>query len=131
MSSLETQPSPAGLRRRICATYLALTGAASERGALAWFADRLGVSPKTVGRYVRGRRDPPPELVRRLELLEIEAEESDGPTDDPRPAGSPAKVDRNRRILEMAETASLREVADLFGISAERARQIIRKGDSP
>lgn len=49
--------------------------------------------------------------------------------------GTPSKINRNKKIVELKEKLSFRELAKIFGISATRAKQIydrevakIRKG---
>lgn len=62
------------MRVRIEDTFKELTGAETERGALAWFARRAHVVPYTVSRWVGGQVSPPGPAVGLLEELERQAE---------------------------------------------------------
>lgn len=64
---------PAQIRRRIEEVYVTLQDEDSTHGALAWFARRAHVAPRTVTRWVKGDRDPVGPAIGLLEALEREA----------------------------------------------------------
>jgi hypothetical protein len=61
---------PDTLRRRIEIAYMRRTGAASPRGAQAWFARECGVDAVSVWRWVHRKHPfagPPAKMLERLE----------------------------------------------------------------
>lgn len=66
-------PEPDVLRVRIERLYKVQTLEDDADGALAWFARRARVLPKTVSRWCRGEREPSGPAVALLEHLEDRA----------------------------------------------------------
>jgi hypothetical protein len=65
------QPAnPVELRARIDAYYLAMTAARTPFKALAWYADRIGVTVRTVRSWCSGERNPYGPAVLLLEYQE-------------------------------------------------------------
>lgn len=73
MPRSDDAPGPDELRSRIETLYKEMTLEDDAEGALAWFARRAYVLPKTVGRWCRGERTPSGPAVALLEHLEDRA----------------------------------------------------------